>query len=303
MQTNIISLDSQLEELNKIISSTGEDISQLESLMELENLSNQYIGGFKITLGKDQQKKLKKLEGVVKANKKLYGLRDSVIKRNKLRSELKYTINEIESLNSYMDFLAGQNMRLLELWGYTQSGDVSIKGIIASQINECNSIILTEVIVRDYLYGLSPQEIVGLVAIFTEPIKADTIDGIIRKSSGTPEINLRLSKIEQFIESYKHDEESIMGSDFSDWTLSHSYIDIALAWANGITTQEITLLLGEYGEYEGQFVKNMTRVYNIINDIGCICKMTGKIDLLPSLESASQLIIRDIVNVNSLYLS
>ena len=34
-----------------------------------------------------------------------------------------------------------------------------------------------------------------------------------------------------------------------------------------INTQDMILVLQNYGEYEGQFVKNMTRVYNIINDI------------------------------------
>lgn len=302
MQTDFININSQLETLNNLVANSGEDISQLEILMELEGLANQYIGGFKVSLSKDQQKKLKKLEGVVKLNKKLCGLREHVMKRNKVKSELKVLTKDIESLSSYMDFLSGQNLRLLELWGYTQDGNVTVKGIIASQINECNSIVLTELIVRDYLYELSPHEIVGLISIFTEPIKADTVDGVVRKSRGTLAINSKLSYIESFIESYKHDEESILGTSFVDWTLSHSYIDIALEWANGISTQEMTMLLSQYGEYEGQFVKNMTRVYNIINDIGCICKMTGKIDMLPNLENAAKLVIRDIVNVNSLYL-
>lgn len=302
MQSSIISKREQLDLLNTTISASGQDITQLESLIDLERLANQYIGNFKVNLNKDQQKKLKKLEESVKKNKALVSLRESVSKRNALQLEIKSVEKEINSLQNYMNFLAGQNLKLLELWGYTIDENVTVKGIIASHINECNSIILTEVIVRDYLYGLSPEEVVGLISIFTEPIKSDNIDGIVRKSQGTSSLNEKISYIEQFIDEYKRDETTVMGNTFVDWTLSHSYVDIALSWANGISTQEMTLMLSSFGEYEGQFVKNMTRVYNIINDIGCICKMTGKIDLLPVLESASKLIIRDIVNVNSLYL-
>ena len=150
---------------------------------------------------------------------------------------------------------------------------------------------------------MSPNEIVGLLAIFTEPIKSEAVDSIVRKSEGTIEINLRLESIENLIQGYKKNEEEIFGNNFVDWSLSYSYVDIALLWTNGISTQDMILVLQNYGEYEGQFVKNMTRVYNIINDIVCICKMTGQIDMLPNLTNASNLVIRDIVNANSLYLS
>jgi len=193
-------------------------------------------------------------------------------------------------------------MKMLTELGYVQDGAVTIKGIIASHINECNSLILTEVIVQDYLNGLSPREIVSFVSIFTEAIKSEVIDGVTRRGKGTPEINARLDQVESLAESFKRVEERIMGRIVTDWSVSYSYVDLALAWADGISSAEISSLLITYKEHEGQFVKNMTRIYNIINDIKCICKMIGNIEILPHLEEATTLIIRDIVNANSLYL-
>lgn len=305
LQNQLSVAETKKTKLNEEIKNSGQNISDLESLIELENKSNSYIGSFKVVLSKDQQKKLKKLESVIKANPKLNSLRKHVVQLDEINKEIKILSHEINTLSSYMDFLSHKNLSLLELWGYTQDTNPTVKGIIASQINECNSIILTELIVSEsnYLAGLSPQEIVGLISIFTEPIKSETIDGTCRKHTGTELINNIVNDLEVLIEKYKKDETQILGSTFVDWTLSKSYIDIALAWANGAETTTIASILSEYGEYEGQFVKNMTRIYNIINDIGCICKMTGKIDFLPNLDSAAKLIIRDIVNVNSLYLS
>jgi len=305
LKTDLNNINLKIDNLNKIILNSKQDVSQLENLMELETLSNTYIGSFKVTLSKDQQKKFKKLDMLVKSNPKLNELRQYVSDKNKLQKELSICNTQIKSLTSYIDFLSNNNLNLLEMWGYTQNGNATIKGIIASQINECNSIILTELIVSEsnYLYTLTSEEIVGLISIFTEQIKSETIEGIQKKSIGTDNINKIVNDLDVLIEKYKENEINILGSSFVDWTLSKSYIDIALSWANGINTSTMIFILAEHGEYEGQFVKNMTRVYNIINDIGCICKMIGKIDLLPSLENATKLIIRDIVNVNSLYLS
>lgn len=299
----LANLSAEIDKTNQLIEFEGIDISQLENLIELEELSNQYIGNFKVNLTKDQMKRLKKLESTVKSNKKLYELKPIAINKKKLEQKLKFITKEHDTLKSYLTFLSGSNLQLLEMWGYVFQGEITPKGIIASQINECNSIILTEIIVRDLLYDLSPEEIVGLIAIFTEPIKSDSIDGIVRKSVATDSINLRITEIESFIEEYSMNEQNMIENSFDNWNLSYAYIDLALKWANCSDSAEIINTLRELGEYEGQFVKNMNRVYNIINDVECICKMLGKIDLIPNLNQAAKLIIRDIVNVNSLYLS
>ena len=61
-------------------------------------------------------------------------------------------------------------------------------------------------------------------------------------------------------------------------------------------------LLFEIGEYEGNFVKNMLKIYNIISNLKNICNIIKKYDLLQKIEKVDDLILKDIVNVNSLYL-
>lgn len=288
--------------LNAQIQSTNIDIKDLERLLELETQSTQTMGSFKISLSKPQQKELKKLEGIIKANKSLTDIRLTVRNKQKLHAEITRLESAEHALIGYMDYLSHKNIEMLTELGYVQDENVTVKGIIASHINECNSLLLTEVIVQDYLYGLEPREIVSLVSVFTEPIKSEVIDGVTRRGKGTPEINARLDRIESLAESFKSVEERIMGQTITDWSVSYSYTDIALMWADGASSAEISSILSNYKEHEGQFVKNMTRVYNIINDIKCICKMIGKIEILANLEIATTLILRDIVNANSLYL-
>jgi hypothetical protein len=64
----------------------------------------------------------------------------------------------------------------------------------------------------------------------------------------------------------------------------------------------ILVKLTEMGEYEGNFVKNMLKIYNIICNIKIICNISKQYDLLQKLEDTDKLLLKDIVNVNSLYL-
>jgi superfamily II RNA helicase len=73
-------------------------------------------------------------------------------------------------------------------------------------------------------------------------------------------------------------------------------------WAKGASVKTTLEYLYNLEEYEGNFVKNMLKVCNIINDIQCVCKMIGKVELLQILENTETLILRDIVTVTSLYL-
>lgn len=284
------------------IQETNIDIKDLERLLELETQSTQTIGNFKVSLSKPQQKELKKLEAIIKSNKSLTNIRSTVSNKQRNHNDIIRLKSAEQALTGYMDYLSHMNIKMLTELGYVQEGNVTVKGIIASHINECNSILLTEVIVQDYFNGLEPREIVSLVSVFTEQIKSEMINGITKRCKGTPEINIRLDKIENMVESFKSVEERIMGSIMTDWSISYSYIDISLLWADGISSAEISSILSNCDEHEGSFVKNMTRIYNIINDIKCICKMIGNIEILKNLEIATSMILRDIVNANSLYL-
>ena len=61
--------------------------------------------------------------------------------------------------------------------------------------------------------------------------------------------------------------------------------------------------LHDMDEYEGNFVKNMLKIYNICLNFKKICELTGHMDISLKLIDLDKKILRDIVNVNSLYLS
>jgi len=61
--------------------------------------------------------------------------------------------------------------------------------------------------------------------------------------------------------------------------------------------------LQHMNEYEGNFVKNMLKLYNICECLKNILIMMGRFDITVKIEDLDKKILKNIVNVNSLYLS
>ena len=301
-------LSEEIENINKMITDIecNGNIEPINIIIKYDDQQNQslLLGGITISLNKKQIQEYKKAKLIVNGNKTLKSLYEFIKRKNELNKKYDIITNEIQSYTYYVDDSSKNIQTILYNWGYI-SNDITIKGVMAAQVNECNSIILTEIISRDYLVDLTPEEIVALISIFTEPIKTSISNDYNSSFEGTPSLKTKIYEINNMIQNFQSMEDDIFGAgnEFTDWNISTDYIDISYQWASGILVLDMLYILIEYKEYEGNFVRNMLKIYNIIHDIQCICKMIGKIELLPILEKIDSLILRDIVSINSLYLS
>lgn len=285
-------------------------------MLEAKTNSDMFGNGIKVNLPKKQQTELQKLKKMLTDSKNskfksAYEHKQNILK---LEGQLKLIENQIANYEAYVSDFCYKLQSLLYNWEYITTNDpiilnssyVDVKGVIAGNINECNPIILTELICGGYFDDLSLEEIIAFVSIFTEPIKSANKQesNQLNSFNGTFILKDKFARLINTIELKQSDEDNIFGVGFglTDWTISTDYIDIAYMWARGASVREILIDLRDLEEYEGNFVKNMLKISNIINDIQSVCKMIGKIDLLPILENSDTLIIRDIVTVISLYL-
>lgn len=292
--------------------------TQVNKLIEYETQSvpgnvNTFGINMKINLSKKQQQEFQKLTKML-SNANFKAAYDKQKHLLKLYESLDITERHIMGYTAYVSDFCFKLKTLLFKWGYIttcnetnlNSTHVNIKGVIAGNINECNPIILTEMICEGYFDKLSIEEIIAFVSIFTEPIKsANKFDrNEITAFEGTPTLKSAIERLLNELNNKQLDEDEIFGVGFgiSNWKISIDYIDIAYNWAKGESVGNILNELEELEEYNGNFVKNMLKVCNIINDIQCVAKMIGKVELLPILEKADGLILRDIVTVTSLYL-
>jgi superfamily II RNA helicase len=299
-------LDDEKQILNELVTLTeeiincSENIDPVRTVIKYEdkqlNNSNSLI---KITLDKKQQQESKKAKTLVDGNPILKSIYNCIKKQTELKHRHSILIDKINANKNFINGYSCIIGQILTQWGYLETSDtVTIKGVIAAKINECNPIILTEMITRDFFANMTPQEIIALVSVFTDPIKTSSENDFrdLSKFNGTLKLHTQIANLIKIIEEMTNTELNIAGgTTFANWKITADYVDIAFQWASGISVPEILILLAEYGEYEGNFVKNMLKICNIIKDIQIICTSINKIELLPILEQTESLILRGIV--------
>jgi superfamily II RNA helicase len=316
IMTGLLKQKTELEKnLKNINFQDLNDNKEIIKLIDYENkIKNNNFGNYiTISLNKKEQKEFNNLQKKLTDQnfKKKY---ESFISHKNIIFELDIIDKQINYISTYVENKCCYIKKLLFKWGYVATdekmilnkSDINIKGVIAGNINECNPILLTEVISGDYLDDLSVQEIVAFVSIFGNPIKASFKYNSVDMENFNGTLLLK-KKVQQFLlmKEIKENDEDCMLCTYSDktnWEITTHYIDLAYKWANGASVNDILRDVSIAEEGEGDFVKNMLKIENIIGDIIMGCKIMGKIELLPILEKTTGVIIRDIVSVSSLYL-
>lgn len=214
---------------------------------------------------------------------------------------------EIEKLENMINFQKSfvnedveKMVKYLKDNGYicSETGKVLTKGVMASEISECNEIMLTEIISNDFFLTLEAPEIVAILAAFIEEkcVDCTTLDSL----QAPEKIKGILNDINYIAEDFG-EYENTCGIDIgTDWNLYLSFVGPALDWVNGRSIFDIYKTYEDV--YEGTFIRNILRINNIVDNVKNIAEMLGKPELLKKLENIDSKLVRDQVTTESLYI-
>ena len=175
-----------------------------------------------------------------------------------------------------------------------KKSDLTVKGIMLLEVNECNPIMLTELIYNTYLDNLEFPDIIAILALFLD-IKGEPRDI-------TWSFNARKAKVEYL--KHMDDLEVLENSPETDWSTNDYLCDICKLWVKETLAPDlkpITDQLGVYDLFPGEFVRMMLKLNNICKEATKIAKICGKDELIKKLDLHQQSIIRGIVTPQSLY--
>ncbi len=285
------------------IESNDKDTIKIKKYYDFEKQIKKYNDmGINYTLNKKDQKDYNNIQKEIKTNESLKKIQKELNEYLNLldtKIQIEQNINYLENENS----LVIENiMEILKHNDYIMNMDDKViltkKGIIASQINECNSIIFTEMINSNILDDLNELDIACILSIFLEEKNDD--ETFKSDLVYTSHLSSKINEIEQIISKFISFENKYQQhSNNNYWKISVACLDATYLWTTGHSMTQIKNegLIG----YEGNFIRNITKLYNIVNDVMDVCNKIGKIELLPKLEKIPTLIIRDIINLSSLY--
>lgn len=270
-------IDKYFELLNSFGSSRGNKRKKIER--EINNMKNdsKLVKDIKV-----QEKYNELMEQIDKLSRQ--------ISNNTLHLELDVSKKYLMDV----EFLRKSDKILTEL----DKSDLTKKGIIGSEINECNEILLTEIIESNILNDLSVEEICGVLGIFIET-KEDNIHNVkdLPMSNEVKDVLFSISDINIYL-----DKIAIKYNIDYDPYITLNFVMPIYQWASGMSLRDI-YLKNSLEMYEGNFVKNVTKILNICNEIVHVCEMTGNVPLVEKLQNIESLLLKDVVSFDSIYVS
>ena len=302
--------------------------SDFDTLYDNDTSKSEFgSSGFVLTANKKQQKQI---ENIRKSIKNTPGLNEMYNKYKELKTIDKEIITLEKNLSTTYNFIETQtyflldilyNMNYVDLPSSFESDDdvpnpvisdysVSAKGVIAAQINECNPLILSEMMIYDkdndsnpMLSELTAEEIVAVLAIFI--IDSNPDDQILLSDVQIgPKIINRINKIKQIIHRLQCIEDDFSFGNEEFWEISYNLVEALYSWASGSSfITALSLIGGEKASTGGGgFIKHVRKINNLVSDLISLCQICNNMKLLPELQKIEGLIMRNEVTTASLHI-
>jgi superfamily II RNA helicase len=181
---------------------------------------------------------------------------------------------------------------------------LTLKGILATEVNEGHSLLMSEVYLKGWANDLEPAELVAFLATFLGESRENDENSLSPDSLSIPRnvIDI-LWKLDELASDCLKTEETIIGSQFINphfWSLQTTWIEPCYRWFQG---ESATILCSEYNLFEGNFVRSMLKMANIVEEWISMATYTKSVDILTRCESMRQKIVRGLASPESLYLT
>jgi superfamily II RNA helicase len=309
------------ENKNKNLNELIEKFENKNKLEDYINYSNKLYGTQKI-----KQNQYKKMINFVnkcnEENKEYEILYNKKIELNKLYDCVEDLENNIKMSKSYLENQFGKvcyYLKEIELMSFDtfetiekiKDYNLTIKGTLASQINECNELLLANCIYHKIFEDCSCEEIIYICSIFKE-FKVEEEFKIYNPKKLTFLSNRCISKLYDISELVKYlgsleNNRQIENFDGSYWNIQLDLIPILYNW---LQNKNIHECFEGKNIYVGNFVKSIMEIYNIIATIQICCDSLSNEDIEYKTKLKGQceeiltsnLLVRDVAVMDSLYI-
>lgn len=207
----------------------------------------------------------------------------------KLKEELKNLTGDLVHYGDYNSSIEPYFQVLIELEYMDNDRNLTQKGMNATEINEGNALLISELYEQKVFDVLNLQQILQLLSCFLEK---ETKEHVGRSNvEFTKQAELYCKKIMEVEKQYK--------IPYHNWELNFEYIDMIKDLFNNMTIQDICT---NYGLFEGNLTRFFLKLLNMIEELKSIAMLNKNIDLLEKLETIKETSIYTVVSPDSLYL-
>lgn len=182
-----------------------------------------------------------------------------------------------------------------------QKEHVTLKGLLATEINEGHSLLITELYVQNVLFPLSGEDLVLLLTVFLDA-KYDEethteADVSFLRSHGP--VKHALDTLEHIIHAFKKVEEEIQLS-FGDayWATTTKWMAPIDRWMRG---EHASAICSEFELFEGNFIRSVMKLVHILDEVQTIAVYCQHTEMVDRLIAIRPMVLRDVALSESLY--
>jgi len=170
-------------------------------------------------------------------------------------------------------------------------------GVLATELNESDALLISQFYLTARAKDLAPEELLCILA------------GCIMDGKMGSEISLSEIKVPQAVKDGFYDltdiwdnlrkVELVQNSAQSKWNMSISWIGPMWDWING---DEVATICQTYGIYEGNLIRSVLKLQNMLDEWRSMAAYCEHTDTMDKFRDAHQLLVREAVIQDSLYL-
>ena len=179
--------------------------------------------------------------------------------------------------------------------------DLTLRGILATEVNEANPLLLTELFLSKSAHDLEPTSIATLLSVFLEDFNKE-----LYLKPANLDIPREIVPVLEFLNGEANrlgDLEYKCGAMKSEdaWNITLQWTEPIYRWLTepGV---HIATLCAEYGVFEGNFVRGLLKLANILDEwlsLATFCEHADQVEKITDLKPR---LVRGIVLPDSLYL-
>ncbi len=202
--------------------------------------------------------------------------------------------NELEMIEKNKYNSIQSNVEFLNKIGFiNEDNSLTNEGILATEVNEVNSILLVKAYKKGLLKELSSKEIAGFIAFFLIDNRNEEFEVEVK--------NIKLDNLYSKVLEIKDEMVKLENHRSEDkfWEISRRNVEPITRWIEGDLSE---LICRNFDIFPGNLYRTILSVSNALEELNTICQISSDVDMLYKISELKSLILRDIAISDSLYL-
>ena len=215
----------------------------------------------------------------------------------KLLQDLAAADTEVASLENFQGTVTPL-LSVLQDTGFLEGEALTDLGVLATELNEGNPLLMSMGYTKGLLASLSGEEIVAFLCAFLTEEKEE---GPQLKSLKIPSsVCNALYELDSFVDVFMAAEKKHgVVSPYGYWSLNSYWIEPVWRWLGG---EGVSTICDDYGLYDGNFMRVVLKVANLLEELTAMATHTKDVETLAKLEGLQGKLVRDVAVPESLYL-